>query len=256
MFVSEALAVIHVLRAIGSCCGAVYRVATDHCADIKELAQLGMDICADRQLFMLNKKHALELIQTADLIEADLRGFREKEERRQLNSAMQAHLKDVLNALKKARSTVKSVIMPADVAKSTMRKVAWIGECVMNRSTLQQSLVETTAALVRSCQLLGFAVQLRADSMRHDADDGGAGDAAEICKLMERDKLHMSDELQGILEQLQQSSVQQADRVIAAVQEVGNHQRSEQKEGIAELRAEVRMMRREAQTAYPTALRC
>ena len=247
MVVSEALAIVHVLQAIGRCCGDVYSVAMDHSADIHELAKLGIDISAGHDLFMLNKKHALELIQIADMIEADLRGFKEKEKRGQVSSAMLGHLKDVVRSLKKARSTVKSVIMPADVAKSTMRKVAWIVDCFMNRSSLQQSLVDTTAALVRSCQLLHFAVQLRAECMRQDPDDGGADDAAEIRKLMGQDRLEMSVEmnaqLQPILVALQQSCVQQDHRIIAEVQRMCNQQLELHAVVVEEVRSVTREMK-------------
>ena len=253
MVVSVALDTLLVLRALYRLCTVVYRVATDHSADLQRVAHLGLAVSSGRQLFMLNKKHAMELLEIAAMIEADLRGFKEREKNNQLSPAVRAHLKDVAASLQAAESVVQSVIMPADVAKSMMGKVKWIAGCVYRRSSLQQSLVDATAALVRSCQLLSIAVQLRADGMRHDADDGRAADAAEIRQLMEVERLDMSADLQAkmdaILLALQQRSDEQADRFLASVEREFGHQRAEQRMLRDEFRTEMTRMRREIKRA-------
>ena len=257
MFVSDALAVVHVLKLIGGCLGAVYTAAVDNSSELSELVQLGLAVSSARTMYMVNKKHALDLIQVVALVEADLLGMRDKEVRGSLSSEVQAHLRDLARQLNAAQKLVQSVIMPASVvSKGWLAQKAWIVQRVAQRATLQEQLQRATAAVVRSCQLLHFGMQVQAQSVQDDADDGRAEDAASLTALMREQHREMDDEIGRVLSALQQSGEEQANRIISVVEANGCGVRAEIRQQCAEVKAAIlrEMHKQQPQPAALTSL--
>ena len=200
MFLSEAIAVIQTILAIGRVIQSVCDEIAPIASDVSALVSIGLKFSNFNNIYVSNKHACTTMVTAIALLQSDVEALNKRHSI--TPSHLRAHVDAVIALLQRARELLQENIMPDDVARSLPKRTWWIAKRVACTNQVACRFMTMNDELTQMMTGLGVSINVSVSASVDRTFNQGTQlvtDVAELKRYILQQGIRSDDSLHQVL---------------------------------------------------------